>query len=53
MPESPTTYRVGMRWFTLTNFTKGFSFVRFLMVSLVIAFVTCRRPGRDGVIGGG
>lgn len=47
VPESPVTYRVGMRWLTLTNLTKGFSLVRFLMVSLLIDLVTCRGPVRD------
>lgn len=41
VPESPKTYRVGMMWLTLTYFTKGFSLVRFLILSLLIFFVTC------------
>lgn len=42
---SPETYRVGMMWLTLTNLTKGFSLVRFLILSLLIALVTWR----DGI----
>lgn len=41
VPESPKTYRVGIMWLTLTNLMKGFSFVRFLIFSLLIALVTC------------
>lgn len=47
------TYRVGMRWLTLTYFTNGFSFVRFVTFALLMAFVTCcTRPvkGEDGKV---
>lgn len=37
---SPKTYRVGMMWLTLTYLMNGFSFVRFLILSLLIFFVT-------------
>lgn len=37
---SPSTYRVGMRWLTLTYFTNGFSFVRLVTFALLMALVT-------------